>query len=147
MKTESLIRRRDENFIKVVRDIIDRRYKAGRFATPSVIISEALDTQPDRYYLSCDTVLNRLPRMRRDRLSGGSDKASRMQWHDLNAAVDRYLARHAGARLADAVAYVIAFERPRRFYISDRVARDLFHRAVRRTVSSILFNTRSYQRS
>ena len=136
MKHKTLIQLRDADFVECLRSVAGRYEKDRRTVSPEIIIAEAIASRPRRYYLSFTTVHNTLSRLRSAGtlsvapLSGSVN--SRCQWIDINRAVSRYLALHKGASLADAISYVVNFSRPDRFYISDRKARELFRRTLRR---------------
>lgn len=139
MKQKTLIQLRDEDFIDSLRSTMRRLKRERRFAAPSQIIAEALASRPRRYYLSYTTVATRLMRLRNSgqlKISGsGKVSLAVRQWADINSAVDRYLCRHKRATIGEAISYVVAFDRPCRFYISDKKARELFRGVSRPTYS------------
>ena len=94
-----------------------------------------------RYYLSYSTVSTQLSRLRgKGHLKTAANRKStlaRSQWADISSAVDRYLCRNKRATIGEAITHVVNFERPKRFYISDKRARELFRCVSRRTYSLV----------
>ena len=133
MKTKTLSQLRDADFADSLKASLKRYHDRNERPTSTQIINDALAMRPRRYYLSYRTVENTInhisnePSRRQARHT-----ASRQQWDELSRAVFRYLARHKDATTAEAVNHVINFERPSRFFISERKARELLRRTLRR---------------
>ncbi len=133
MKHKTMAQLRDEDFVDCLRRAIKRHSADKKPSTSSQIIAEALASQPRRYYLSYSTIESGLGRLRNDGyFNRRSDRMTYKRWLDINAAVNRYLARNKQAKLTDAISHVVNFGRPTRFYISDKKARELFRRVARR---------------
>lgn len=133
MSQKTLSQLRDADFALSLKESLKRcRQEFGR-PTGTQIISDALASRPQRFYLSHRTVESRLRLIRKDGNYCSSRRTpSRDQWAEISKAVDRYLARHKEADFSEAVDYVVNYARPSRFFISDRKARELFRRTLSR---------------
>ena len=142
MKHINLSSQRDADFAQCLRDVAKRYEKDRLSGTPETIIAEAMESQPPRYYLSFFTIVTNLSRIRNSVFFSRTEECdknhTRRQWHEINRAVNRYLARNKGASLTDAVTHVVCFSRPERFYISDKKAREVFRRTFRREYRYVL---------
>ncbi len=142
MKHINLSSLRDADFAECLRAVARRYEKERRRVTPETIIAEALASKPQRYYLSFSTIMTNLSRIRNSGFfsrSAECDKShTRRQWHEINRAVNHYIAFHKGATLTDAITHVICFSRPERFYISDKKAWEVFRRTFRREYRYVL---------
>lgn len=142
MKHINLSARRDADFAQCLRTVARRYEKDRRNVTPETIIAEAMASKPQRYYLSFSTIVTNLSRIRKSGFFSRTEECdknhTRRQWHEINRAVNRYLARNKGATLTDAITHVICFSRPERFYISDKKAHELFRRTFRREYRYVL---------
>ena len=141
MNRKTLIQLRDEDFTECLRSTILRHQRERRDTAAAAIISEALASRPRRYYLAYSTVSTQLSRLRgKGHLKTAANRKStlaRSQWADISSAVDRYLCRNKRATIGEAITHVVNFERPKRFYISDKRARELFRCVSRRTYSLV----------
>jgi hypothetical protein len=142
MNKNTLIQLRDEDFTDCLRTTLRRLRDERRYLSAEHIIAEALASRPRRYYLSYATIASRLPKLRKSgQLNVAEGKRVNRavgQWADINSAVDRYLSRHKRAKVAEAITYVVNFERPSRFFIPDKRARELLYSLVRPTYSLVV---------
>lgn len=136
MNHKTLIQLRDEDFADCLRAVAKNYNRASTRVTPEIIISEALASQPRRYYLSFKTIAANLSRLRNAGTLASKSSTNRSttleQWRDINKAVSRYMARNKHVSLSEAITYVVNFSRPTRFFISDKKAYELFRRTLRR---------------
>lgn len=136
MNHKTLTQLRDDDFAECLRAVAKSYDKSPFSVTPEIIITQALALQPQRYYLSFNTIAANLPRLRNSGLFSSKSKAKRSatfeQWRDINNAVSCYMMRNKRATLYDAISHVINFGRPSRFFISDKKAHELFRRTLRR---------------
>ena len=142
MNKNTLIQLRDEDFTDCLRTTLRRLRDERRYLSAEHIIAEALASRPRRYYLSYATIASRLPKLRKSgQLNVAEGKRVNRavgQWADINSAVDRYLSRHKRAKVTEAITYVVNFERPSRFFIPDKRARELLYSLVRPTYSLVV---------
>ena len=136
MKRKTLTQLRDDDFADRLRAVAKNYDRTSSRVTPEIIIAEALASRPQRYYLSFKTVASNLSRLRNSGTLAFKSSANRsttlQQWCDINHAVSLYMARNKDISLAEAISYIINFSRPSRFFISDKKARELFRRTLRR---------------
>lgn len=130
MKRTSLARMRDLDFSRKLLETAKSNSLCGLPMTREAIIEAALKRRPDSFYTSTSNACKVLRRISgsdyiRNRILHANPVRQQF-WIDLHDKVWRYCVRNPSTSFDDAVAHILCFSKPDRFYISDSKALKLF---------------------
>lgn len=135
MKKINYVKLRNEDFVGRMYEIARRRRLFGEPISRNLIITEALGSRPQRYYVSLTHACVTLRRLAgSDYLRQGADAPRNWRqqlWAELAGKVSRYRAAHRDLCFEDSVAYVLTYKQPDRFYLSRSLAERLFNKTFR----------------
>lgn len=94
-------------------------------ADAMTLVRAALNTAPPQYYVSFERALFILTRLRAQGLPRRLSTSKMQLWADLNERVEEVMASRPRLSFRQALNFTLNFKQPRRFYISESVARRL----------------------
>lgn len=128
-QTNTFTDMRNADFVRCCGALITKMKRQGKQFTPRQIVRMALDERPDGFYVSFATALKHVRRnCRKGRGAAPSQTARRGLWRDLCGCVERRMNARPGRCISEAVSHVLGYQRPERFYLSERSAMSIFTR-------------------
>lgn len=118
------IQTRNEDFIRRCITIFKSDYAAGAIKPLDSVIERALGSRPHCHYLDYDTASEKLHQIRRLGIDNVvCNPEARAMWTELAAQVDEARQRSPDCSFHKALAFVLNFMRPSRFFITPDTAR------------------------
>lgn len=122
--------RRDDEFISVLRRIIENTPPADLYSDRNAVIEKALVASPSSFYVELPRALTVLGALRSTSIEALRRKAATepvwAMWLEINSRVDLLLAAKPDLSFRTALNHVLTFQRPSRFFFSRRKALRLF---------------------
>lgn len=117
---------RNLDFIALCRAIAADKLKNGQLATIREILEEAIMTPPKAHYIDFDDAVRMLRRIENTGLRNfTSNELQRDKWIEFHDQVREAMNSRRRLSFLSAVAFVLAFRRPSRFYFSIHTARKI----------------------
>lgn len=127
-KQTTLTDLRDADFVRCCGALINKMKRQGKSFTPREIVRLALAERPDGFYVSYESALHHVRRGCGPASTDSSQHVRRGLWHDLCTCVERRMNARPGRCISEAVSHVLGYQRPGRFYMSERLAMAIFAR-------------------